>query len=75
MIPARHEWDDGGVCIHCGHNGCEEHHQLIGYTSCPVWDEAVRKRNFTNWINEVDPFAGPDVDPDQWLAYWSDARA
>lgn len=46
-----HESDHDGVCIHCGHDGAEEHHlRTHGHadlerTPCPVWNEDTRAEN------------------------------
>lgn len=57
----KHELDDDAVCIHCGHDACEERHLArLGYvyppTPCPVRDEAVRQRNYRAWQAERDQY-------------------
>lgn len=49
-MATKHELDHDACCIHCGHDGAEEHHlRRLGYeierTSCPVWNEGTRAEN------------------------------
>ena len=46
----KHEFNHDGGCIHCGHDGVEDHHlRRLGYeierSPCPVWNEGTRAEN------------------------------
>lgn len=65
----KHELDDDSVCIHCGHDACEEHHlKRLGYsyppTACPVQDKNVRNRNYAHYMAEYDRYELDQEQPD-----------